>query len=246
MVTKTNTDLSGMMDGELSDAQIDQMLVRMSSDPALRQSWDEYHAVGDAIASDDLAMTLSDDFMIKMRARLEQEPVVLAPKQMRMPSSSESQDAQSGAGFGGKLSGTRISLSLALTSVAATVMLTLLMVPQITTLLQHSQPSSPLAKVDGQDASFSTQIKLANNTNNTNNTNNASGTASVNANPAASASGANRDTEFAPRLENQVEMLRDPRLDSYLLAHQKVSPTLDNGGRYIKRANVTASSDTEK
>lgn len=243
MVTKTNTDLSGMMDGELSDAQIDQMLARMSSDPALRQSWDEYHVVGDAIASDDLAMTLSDDFMIKMRARLEQEPVVLAPKQMRAPSSSELQDAQSGAGFGGKLSGTRISLSLALTSVAATVMLTLLMVPQITTLLQHSQPSSSLAKVDGQDASFSTQIKLANNTNNTNN---ASGTASVNANPAASASGANRDTEFAPRLENQVEMLRDPRLDSYLLAHQKVSPTLDNGGRYIKRANVTASSDTEK
>ena len=41
-------------------------------------------------------------------------------------------------------------------------------------------------------------------------------------------------------------MLRDPRLDSYLLAHQKASPSLDNGARYIQRANVTSSTESEK
>jgi hypothetical protein len=55
-----------------------------------------------------------------------------------------------------------------------------------------------------------------------------------------------KDAEFAPKLENQVEMLRDPRLDSYLLAHQKVSPSLDNGARYIQRANVVSSTEAEK
>lgn len=234
MVTKTNADLSDMMDGELSDAQIDQMLVQLNSDPALRQSWDVYHAVSDAIASDDLAMKMSDNFMVNLTARLEQEPVLLAPKQIRIQPQAE----QVGTRFGVNLSGTKISLSLALTSVAATVMLALLMVPQIAPLLQGTQPPSSLAKVEaGQDASFSTQIKLANN---------ASASTSANVSPGVSANAGNRETEFAPRLEDQVEMLRDPRLDSYLLAHQKASPTLDNGGRYIKRANVTASSDNEK
>lgn len=223
MVTKINADLSDMMDGELSDAQIDQMLMHMHADPALRQSWDAYHLAGDAIASDDLAMTMSDDFMTNLTARLEQEPVVLAPKQI--PSQSPAP----------QLSGTKISLSLALTSIAATVTLALLMAPQIAPLLQNTSPSTALVKHDTQDASFSTQIKLANNSNNSSSTNGV-----------PSASAGNRDAEFAPRLENQVEMLRDPRLDSYLLAHQKASPTLDNGGRYIKRANVTASSDNEK
>ncbi|MBI3712393.1 MAG: sigma-E factor negative regulatory protein [Burkholderiales bacterium] len=223
MVTKTNADLSDMMDGELSDAQIDQMLMHMHTDPALRQSWDAYHLAGDAIASDDLAMKMSDDFMANLTARLEQEPVVLAPKQMPTQSPAP------------QLSGSKISLSLALTSIAATVTLALLMAPQIAPLLQNTPPSTALVKHDSQDASFSTQIKLANNSNTNSSTNGAPG-----------ASAGNRDAEFAPRLENQVEMLRDPRLDSYLLAHQKASPTLDNGGRYIKRANVTASSDNEK
>ena len=44
--------------------------------------------------------------------------------------------------------------------------------------------------------------------------------------------------DFAPKMENQVEMLRDPSLDSYLMAHQKVSPSLDNSGRYIQKAKI--------
>ncbi len=231
MVTKSNADLSDMIDGELSDVQIDQMLAQMNSDPALRQSWDAYHLVGDVVASDDLAIKMSDDFMANLSARLAQEPVVLAPKQIQMPPSV----AQAETRFGSTLSGTKISLSLAVTSIAATVMVALLMVPQIAPLLQGTQPSTSMVKSDAQDDSFPTQIKLANNS-----------SANSSSNAAPSVSAVNRDAEFAPRLENQVEMLRDPRLDSYLMAHQKASPTLDNGGRYIKRANVTATSDNEK
>lgn len=237
-VSKANVELSAMMDGELSDVQIDQILAQMDSDSDLRQSWDVYHAVSDAIASDDLAMKMSDDFMSTMSARLAVEPVVLAPNQSMRREQPILSATRNGLGWGGKLNGTKISLSLALTSVAATVMLALLMVPQIAPLLQgtHSSPSLATSE-NGQESPFSTPIKLANNEN---------GNASSGINMSANANAGNRETEFAPRLEDQVEMLRDPRLDSYLLAHQKASPTLDNGGRYVKRANVTASTDNEK
>ncbi|MBI1835462.1 MAG: sigma-E factor negative regulatory protein [Burkholderiales bacterium] len=234
-MTKTNADLSDMMDGELSDAQIEQMLAQMNSDSSLRQSWDTYHLAADAISSDEFAFKLSDDFMANLSARLQQEPVVLAPKHSHTSSPAVPSAARLGSTLGATKSATKISWSLALTSIAATVMVALLMAPQIAPLLQGTQPSPSLVRNDTQDASFSAQIKVANNANSI-----------ANANSSTNASATNRDAEFAPRLENQVEMLRDPRLDSYLLAHQKASPTLDNGGRYIKRANVSATSDNEK
>jgi sigma-E factor negative regulatory protein RseA len=51
--------------------------------------------------------------------------------------------------------------------------------------------------------------------------------------------------DFAPKMETQVEMLRDPSLDNYLMAHQKASPSLDNAGRYIQKAKVDKSAHNE-
>jgi sigma-E factor negative regulatory protein RseA len=114
----------------------------------------------------------------------------------------------------------------ALTSVAATVMLGFLMAPQIIPLLRSSSTADmTIAKQEATDPFAGAGVKMAANSN---------------------LGQTSKDMEFAPKLENQVEMLRDPRLDSYLLAHQKVSPSLDNGARYIQRANVVSSSDSEK
>lgn len=114
----------------------------------------------------------------------------------------------------------------ALTSVAATVMLGFLMAPQIIPLLRSSSTADmTIAKQEATDPFAGAGVKMAANSN---------------------LGQTSKDMEFAPKLENQVEMLRDPRLDSYLLAHQKVSPSLDNGARYIQRANVVSSSESEK
>jgi sigma-E factor negative regulatory protein RseA len=51
--------------------------------------------------------------------------------------------------------------------------------------------------------------------------------------------------DFAPKMETQVEMLRDPSLDNYLMAHQKASPSLDNAGRYIQKAKIDKSAHNE-
>ena len=48
----------------------------------------------------------------------------------------------------------------------------------------------------------------------------------------------NADVQSKP--SEQVEMLRDPRLDSYLMAHQKFSPSIGNGTRFVTRANAVS------
>jgi sigma-E factor negative regulatory protein RseA len=74
--------LSALMDGELHDpAEVAQGCRAWRDDAALRQSWHRYHLIGDIMRSEDLAATGARDaaFLHGLRARLEAEPVVLAP-----------------------------------------------------------------------------------------------------------------------------------------------------------------------
>ncbi|MCC6473965.1 MAG: sigma-E factor negative regulatory protein [Burkholderiales bacterium] len=71
--------LSEWVDGELDEAQARQLLSAVKSDPALRESWDAYHLIGDALrgqAGRGIAQRLAQ--------RLAREATVLAP-QRRSP-----------------------------------------------------------------------------------------------------------------------------------------------------------------
>lgn len=224
-MNKSNHDqlISSVMDGEMSESQLDELLIRLKGENSgqIKKSWAQYHEFGDILRTDDLAVTFSPEFSSKFEALLAVEPIVFAPE-----NSLNKQDKSSKAG-------TRKSAYWAITSVAATVMLGFLMAPQIIPLLNHGGVSDmSVTKIEQADSFAASGVKLASNAN-------SSASASVNVNP-------NKDAEFASKLENQVEMLRDPRLDSYLLAHQKVSPSFDNGARYIQRANVVSSPDSKK
>lgn len=215
--------ISNVMDGEMSESQLDELLIRLKGEEGgqLKKSWEQYHEFGDILRSDDLAVSFSPEFSSKFEALLAAEPIVLAPK-----NSVGKLDKKSEAG-------TRKSAYWAMTSVAATIILGFLMAPQIIPLLNHGGASDmSIAKTEQPDSFAVSGVKLASNAN-------SSASASVNTNPS-------KDAEFASKLENQVEMLRDPRLDSYLLAHQKVSPSFDNGARFIQRANVVSSPDSKK
>ncbi len=76
---KTREQISSLADGELEGGQASRLLDRMS-DPELRAAWDRYHQVGDAIRSEDLGAPISADFSARLAARLDAEPVLLAPK----------------------------------------------------------------------------------------------------------------------------------------------------------------------
>lgn len=78
----------------LADGQADAALAAFASaawrdDPGLRQRWHAYHLIGDVLRSEDLADCRHDaDFLSRLRSRLEQEPVVLAPAAVSTPATS--------------------------------------------------------------------------------------------------------------------------------------------------------------
>ncbi|MCF3099662.1 transcriptional regulator [Aeromonas australiensis] len=68
--------ISALMDGELSDAEV---LNELEMDSDLQDTWGRYHLIGDAMRGDlpvNLQLDLSDSIM----AALEDEPTILAPK----------------------------------------------------------------------------------------------------------------------------------------------------------------------
>ena len=97
MLTKSDSrlleDLSALADGELGPAEADQACLRWRDDPQLRERWHAYQLIGDVLRSEDLAASGARDaaFLVGLRARLANEPVVLAPESV--PDASASQPA---------------------------------------------------------------------------------------------------------------------------------------------------------
>lgn len=73
--------LSALLDGELDRAGVDKTCGAWRADAELRRTWHAWHAIGDALRSDDLACNANADrsFCAAVSARLATEAVVLAP-----------------------------------------------------------------------------------------------------------------------------------------------------------------------
>lgn len=73
--------LSALLDGELDRAGVDKACGAWRADAELRRTWHAWHAIGDALRSDDLACNANADrsFCAAVSARLATEAVVLAP-----------------------------------------------------------------------------------------------------------------------------------------------------------------------
>jgi sigma-E factor negative regulatory protein RseA len=69
--------ISAMMDGELSDAELDESLRALRSDDEALDTWRQYHLLSDALRD---TQVLSGGFSERLALRLEEEPAILAPK----------------------------------------------------------------------------------------------------------------------------------------------------------------------
>lgn len=71
--------MSAAVDGE-GDAL--QAALRWGDDADAREAWHTYHLIGDVLRSDDLAIAASRDaeFLGRLRARLAEEPAIVAPQ----------------------------------------------------------------------------------------------------------------------------------------------------------------------
>jgi sigma-E factor negative regulatory protein RseA len=72
--------LSAWMDDELNGRQADALPAQIKLDPELRQNWDCYHVIGDALRG-----IQGPDLSARIRARLDAEPTVLAPRRRVNP-----------------------------------------------------------------------------------------------------------------------------------------------------------------
>jgi sigma-E factor negative regulatory protein RseA len=79
-----NTELvSALVDGQLRDAEFADALAHLDASSEARQSWHAYHVLGDVMRTGYLAASTQDaDFVLRLRARLQQEAVPLAVQGM--------------------------------------------------------------------------------------------------------------------------------------------------------------------
>jgi sigma-E factor negative regulatory protein RseA len=75
-------DMSALMDGELDSLQAQREIARLTGDAELRERWESFHVIGDAMRGDRL---LSDGFSASLARRLAEEPTVLAPRRSTQP-----------------------------------------------------------------------------------------------------------------------------------------------------------------
>lgn len=245
--------LSSMLDGEISDAELDMLLARLDqSDPSLRPNWHLYHQIGDALRSDELAIPMSADFSSKFAQRLAQEPIVFAPAAFRQeqpaaPLQNQTLVANGVASSTKTMIVSPRSISLqgrnawrivaSLGGLAAAVALGVSIAPQLSGVLngQGNGTGVPpsLAQISNQapitaqapaQAPVNAGIQLVNNQD-----------------------APNRPVEREDEAQDAatLQIIRDPGLDSYLQAHQKFSPSIGSTARYVRQANTATLAPAE-
>lgn len=78
-VPEGTTQWSALADGELEGPEIAALMQQLRQDERPREAWSTYHLIGDVLRSSDLARPTDDALVLRVRAALAREPVVLAP-----------------------------------------------------------------------------------------------------------------------------------------------------------------------
>lgn len=76
------TRISALMDGELDGSDAENVFNSLRRNPDASREWDEFHLIRDSLRGEH---SLDTDLVARVMARLDQEPVVLAPVAQRNP-----------------------------------------------------------------------------------------------------------------------------------------------------------------
>lgn len=225
MKERTQAQISALADDELSDSQLELALAALR-DPAARADWDIYHQIGDVLRSDDMAFSLSEGFSARMAARLEAEPVILAP----LPALQSHPHIGSAVAAGGFALIGRFK-RLAMPGVAAAAVATAVFVTAPQLLVAQKDDGAAVVMIAPNPAPVTTVAVAP-----------VVPVTTVAVAPAVIEAPA--EARMVTLEQQQGEVLRDPRIDEYLMAHQRFSPSVYSSAQYARSA--TFASDTGK
>ena len=216
--------ISALADGELVDAHVS-MALAVLRQPEEQVTWDLYHQIGDVMRSEEMAFSLSDGFAAKMSARLDAEPTIIAPQ---LTTTASEQIIVSPAVNDATASNV-VSLApmrkrfvrrfvMPGAAAAAAIVAVVLVTGQQQTTTLASAPAPVVSTV--ATATVPSAITTVAATSSV-----PQGVASINS------------------LAQQGEVARDPRIDDYLLAHQRFSPSMYSSAQYARSAAFAIDSD---
>jgi sigma-E factor negative regulatory protein RseA len=216
--------ISALADGELVGAHVNVALAALR-EPEEQITWDLYHQIGDVLRSDEMAFALSDGFSAKMRARLDAEPAMIAPQLNRSVAEQIIVPVAVNGASGGVRPRKQFMRRFVMPGAAvaaAVVAVVFVTAPQQSALMVDSS-ASPQAVVAGAAGVVPSAIA----------------TVSVASSSPASVPSAMQVSSLA----QQGEVARDPRIDDYLLAHQRFSPSMYSSAQYARSAGFAIDSD---
>lgn len=197
---KINEAISTLADGEASDAEIDAALAALETEEG-RAQWAMLHQIGDALRSDETAAPMRAEFLPALFARLDAEPVVLAPAaQPAADGPSATADSVTRPG---------LARRFAVPGIAAAAAAAFALFGGSQLMVAQRAPAAPEAAVMLASASQP---------------------------PAARAGAA------GSAASEQAELLRDPDIDQYLMAHQRFSPSFYSTAQYARSPVFAAES----
>lgn len=214
MSKMTQEQISAFSDGELTGHDIDMALGALR-EPGMGADWDVYHQIGDVLRSKEMAITLSPDFSTRMAARLAAEPTIIGP----LPNETTSSQVTP-INVIAKFAPSRIIKRFALPGMIAATVATVALIstPQLMVAMKGSATTdSAVGMVASAHGNMSHVSTVSTNTSKI----------------AASSSD----------IAEESVVLRDPRIDEYLLAHQRFSPSVYSTAQFARSATFATDSD---
>ncbi|MCW5299818.1 histidine kinase [Herbaspirillum lusitanum] len=215
--------ISALADGELVDAHVSVALAVLRQ-PDEQATWDLYHQIGDVMRSEEMAFSLSDGFAAKMSARLDAEPTIIAPQltttaaeQIIVPVAVHDATASNVV----SLASTRKRFVRRFVMPGAAAAAAIVAVVLVTGQQQSTTVASAPAPVVSTTATAVVPSAIT----------------------TVASSSAPQGTATISSLAQQGEVARDPRIDDYLLAHQRFSPSMYSSTQYARSAAFAIDSD---
>jgi len=181
--------------------------------PEEQITWDLYHQIGDVLRSDEMAFSLSEGFAAKMSARLDAEPAIIAPQLNTVAAEQIIVPAAANGGSARRRFVRRFAMPGAAVAAAVVAVVFVAAPQQSVTMANNGAATSTVVAPSG------------------------SGITTV------AASSSPQSAAQVSSLAQQGEVARDPRIDDYLLAHQRFSPSMYSSVQYARSAAFAIDSD---